>query len=213
MPRPIDIDVPDLTGKRALVTGGSDGVGRHIAARLARAGADVLLPVRNQSKGEATIGWVREQTPNGSIELADLDLSSQSSVRDLSNELVTAGQPLHILAHRKSRSASSVSNFSVAAKLRGGGSPATCPTQGLSRPVCCRLARKSDATATRWLCGRSGCSPGSGSPARLSRQHSRRSTRQPTRRRVRSHVRAPPDRPHRWAPSRAGAVLAVDRSG
>jgi len=41
MPRPRpDITVPDLTGRRAVVTGASDGVGLGIAARLAAAGAE-----------------------------------------------------------------------------------------------------------------------------------------------------------------------------
>ncbi len=42
---------PISTGKHALVTGASDGVGFEIAARLARAGADILMPVRNPAEG------------------------------------------------------------------------------------------------------------------------------------------------------------------
>ena len=48
-----DIVVPDLSGKRALVTGASDGLGLEITRRLARAGAEVVMPVRNPSKGAA----------------------------------------------------------------------------------------------------------------------------------------------------------------
>jgi NADP-dependent 3-hydroxy acid dehydrogenase YdfG len=45
-------NTPDLTGKRAVVTGASSGLGLGLAARLAAAGAEVVLPVRayNQSK-------------------------------------------------------------------------------------------------------------------------------------------------------------------
>ena len=54
MPRQdIDITVPDLTGRRAVVTGASDGIGLGIATRLAAAGAEVVMPVRNPRKGEA----------------------------------------------------------------------------------------------------------------------------------------------------------------
>ncbi|RIJ54202.1 SDR family NAD(P)-dependent oxidoreductase, partial [Clavibacter phaseoli] len=46
--RPIDIPVPDLTGRRALVTGGSDGIGADTVAYLAEAGADVVVNYRNK---------------------------------------------------------------------------------------------------------------------------------------------------------------------
>ena len=58
MPRKITLDLPNLTGKRALLTGGSDGMGLHIATRLAAAGAELLLPVRNRRKGEAAVATV-----------------------------------------------------------------------------------------------------------------------------------------------------------
>jgi len=58
-----DIDVPDLSGKRAVVTGASDGIGVAIALRLARAGAEVLLPVRSAAKGEAATARIRAASP------------------------------------------------------------------------------------------------------------------------------------------------------
>nr|WP_302061261.1 SDR family NAD(P)-dependent oxidoreductase [Streptomyces sp. A3M-1-3] len=42
----LDLTVPDLTGRLAVVTGASDGIGLGLAERLARAGAEVVLPVR-----------------------------------------------------------------------------------------------------------------------------------------------------------------------
>ncbi|MGN6695851.1 MAG: SDR family NAD(P)-dependent oxidoreductase, partial [Aquihabitans sp.] len=51
MPRTTTIDVPDLTGKLAVVTGATDGIGLHIATHLAVAGADLVLPARTPSKG------------------------------------------------------------------------------------------------------------------------------------------------------------------
>ena len=57
MPKSLDITVPDLTARLALVTGASDGVGFEIASRLARAGAEVIMPVaeprEGRSRGEA----------------------------------------------------------------------------------------------------------------------------------------------------------------
>ena len=97
MTRTIDLPVPDLTGRRALVTGGSDGIGLHIATRLARAGADLVLPVRNRRKGEDAAAAIRAQVAGASVELRDLDLSSLASVAALGEELRAAGDPIHLL--------------------------------------------------------------------------------------------------------------------
>ena len=43
-----DITVPGLSGKLAVVTGASDGVGLGLATRLVAAGAEVVMPVRNR---------------------------------------------------------------------------------------------------------------------------------------------------------------------
>ena len=97
MPRTIDITVPDLTGRRAVVTGASDGMGLHIAARLAAAGAEVVMPVRNRGKGEAAIRVIKERTPGAEVSLRDLDLSSLASVAALGETLVGEGDPVHLL--------------------------------------------------------------------------------------------------------------------
>jgi NAD(P)-dependent dehydrogenase (short-subunit alcohol dehydrogenase family) len=98
MPRtPIDITIPDLTGRRAVLTGGSDGIGLHIATRLALAGAEVVLPVRNPRKGEAAVAGIRRIAPAASVTLRRLDLSSLESVTALAGTLVSEGDPIHYL--------------------------------------------------------------------------------------------------------------------
>jgi NAD(P)-dependent dehydrogenase (short-subunit alcohol dehydrogenase family) len=94
---PIDITIPDLTGKRAVVTGGSDGIGLVIATRFAAAGAEVVLPVRNVAKGEAALGAIRSGNPTAQISLRDLDLSSLASVAALGATLREEGAPIHLL--------------------------------------------------------------------------------------------------------------------
>lgn len=94
-----DISIPDLSGKRAVVTGASDGVGLHIAARLAAAGADVVLSVRNPRKGAAAIEEIRRRTPDALVSLRDLDLSSLPSVAALSHTLSDEGEPIHVLVN------------------------------------------------------------------------------------------------------------------
>lgn len=100
MPRkPIDLTVPDLSGKRALVTGASDGMGLGIAGRLAAAGAEVIMPVRNTAKGEAAISRISRAVPGAKVSLRDLDLASLASVEALGDTLRKEGRPLHLLVN------------------------------------------------------------------------------------------------------------------
>lgn len=92
-----DITIPELTGRRALVTGASDGVGFTIATRLARAGAEVIMPVRNRDKGTAAATRIRESITGAEVGLRDLDLSSLASVHRLGETLLDEGKPIDIL--------------------------------------------------------------------------------------------------------------------
>ncbi|MEV4155645.1 SDR family oxidoreductase [Nocardia salmonicida] len=92
-----DITVPDLTGQRAVVTGASDGIGVGIASRLAAAGAEVVLPVRNQRKGEAALDSIRQASPEARVSLRELDLSSLDSVAALGKTLRAEGNPIQLL--------------------------------------------------------------------------------------------------------------------
>ncbi|GAB4082216.1 SDR family NAD(P)-dependent oxidoreductase [Modestobacter muralis] len=94
---PIDITVPDLTGKRAVLTGGSDGIGLVIARRLAAAGAELVLPVRNRGKGETAVAEIRARVPGADITLHTLDLSSLASVTAFSAALLADGRPIDVL--------------------------------------------------------------------------------------------------------------------
>jgi NAD(P)-dependent dehydrogenase (short-subunit alcohol dehydrogenase family) len=71
----------DLRGKRALVTGGSSGIGVETARALAQAGAEVMLAVRNADAGEQTAEDIRQTTGNQHIHVGQLDLSDLNSVR------------------------------------------------------------------------------------------------------------------------------------
>ncbi|WP_314650573.1 SDR family oxidoreductase [uncultured Microbacterium sp.] len=95
----IDIDIPDLRGRRAVVTGGSDGIGLRIAARLAAAGAEIVLPVRNPSKGDAAASVIRDAAPGARVRLAALDLSSLDSVAAFGASMQADGHPIHLLVN------------------------------------------------------------------------------------------------------------------
>lgn len=98
MPRKnTDPVIPAQHGARAVVTGASDGIGLGIASRLAAAGAEVILPVRNREKGDAAIARIRRTVPDASLSLRDLDLASLSSVASLTATLREEGTPISIL--------------------------------------------------------------------------------------------------------------------
>ncbi|CAN5678957.1 SDR family oxidoreductase [soil metagenome] len=94
-----DIALPDLTGRRALVTGGNSGLGLETAARLAAAGAHVTITSRSREKGEAALRLLRARISGepGELHLAALDLANLSSVARLADELVSSGHPLDLL--------------------------------------------------------------------------------------------------------------------
>jgi NAD(P)-dependent dehydrogenase (short-subunit alcohol dehydrogenase family) len=65
-------DLPDLTGRTAIVTGASSGIGAAATRQLARAGARVVLAVRDVSKGTALAQGIAGQTEVRHLDLADL---------------------------------------------------------------------------------------------------------------------------------------------
>jgi NAD(P)-dependent dehydrogenase (short-subunit alcohol dehydrogenase family) len=94
-----DVAVPDLTGKLAVVTGASDGIGLGLAGRLARAGAEVIMPVRNAAKGAAAIEQIVASVPGARVATRELDLSSLTSVAAFAARLVEDGRPIDILVN------------------------------------------------------------------------------------------------------------------
>src|SRR5712671_5954275 len=72
----------NLTGKTTLITGSTDGVGRHVAGELAAAGATVLIHGRSRERAEAVLDDIRKRG-NGSAVFYPADLSSLAQVRDL----------------------------------------------------------------------------------------------------------------------------------
>ena len=73
-------DIPDLTGRTAVVTGANSGLGFESALALARAGADVVLACRDQTKGAAALDRLAASAPDATVSLAPLDLADLASV-------------------------------------------------------------------------------------------------------------------------------------
>jgi NAD(P)-dependent dehydrogenase (short-subunit alcohol dehydrogenase family) len=84
----------DLTGKRAIVTGGSSGIGIETARALASTGADVTLAVRDADAGHRTAADITAATGNTAVHVARLDLADRLSVAAFAANWTG---PLHLL--------------------------------------------------------------------------------------------------------------------
>ncbi len=74
-------DMPDLSGRTAIVTGANSGIGFHTARELAAHGAAVTLAVRNTDKGAEAAARILAEAPTATVEVEVLDLADLSSVR------------------------------------------------------------------------------------------------------------------------------------
>jgi protochlorophyllide reductase len=92
-------DIPDLTGRTALVTGANAGLGREITRILAEHGARVLMACRNLEKAEAAASAIRATQPAGSVDVRQLDLASLASVRTLSDVVLHDEAALDMLVN------------------------------------------------------------------------------------------------------------------
>ncbi|HEV7655940.1 MAG TPA: SDR family oxidoreductase [Mycobacteriales bacterium] len=80
-------EVPDQTGRFAVVTGANSGTGKEAAKRLAGAGAEVLLAVRTPAKGEDAKAEILAAHPAAKVEVSRLDLADLASVQEFAERL------------------------------------------------------------------------------------------------------------------------------
>ena len=92
-------NIPDQTGKLAIVTGSTGGTGYETALELARKGAEVVIAARNSRKGEDAIRRIRHAVPTAAVRFEALDLASQASVAAFADRLLAQGHPVDILVN------------------------------------------------------------------------------------------------------------------
>ena len=80
-------DIPDQTGRVAVITGANTGLGYETAAALADHGAHVVLAVRNLDKGKDAAARIATRSPGASVALQELDLTSLESIRAAAEQL------------------------------------------------------------------------------------------------------------------------------
>ncbi len=81
MPRWTPANMPDQAGRIVVVTGGSSGIGAEAADVLAGRGAQVVLAVRAQARGDAVAARIRARHPQAQVAVSLLDVAELDSVR------------------------------------------------------------------------------------------------------------------------------------
>ena len=92
-------DIPDQSGRVAVVTGATSGLGTETAIELARRGAHVVLTARAAAKGEAALARLRAEVPGASAEVAELDLTRLASVREFADRMAERLPRLDLLVN------------------------------------------------------------------------------------------------------------------
>jgi NAD(P)-dependent dehydrogenase (short-subunit alcohol dehydrogenase family) len=91
--------VPDQTGRLAVVTGANSGTGKEAAARLAGAGARVIMAVRTPGKGEQARADILDRHPDAQLEIRRVDLAELASVREFADGLLADAVPVDVLVN------------------------------------------------------------------------------------------------------------------
>jgi NAD(P)-dependent dehydrogenase (short-subunit alcohol dehydrogenase family) len=92
-------DLPDLSGKRIVVTGANSGIGFEAAREFARRGAYVVLACRSMEKAQAAAARITTAHPRAAVELMELDLSSLASVRNFARTFRDKHRKVHVLCN------------------------------------------------------------------------------------------------------------------
>jgi NAD(P)-dependent dehydrogenase (short-subunit alcohol dehydrogenase family) len=90
-------DIPDQTGRVAVITGANTGLGYETALALAEKGAHVVLAVRNLDKGKDAAARITANSPHADVALTELDLTSLDSVRAAADQLRSAHNRIDLL--------------------------------------------------------------------------------------------------------------------
>jgi NAD(P)-dependent dehydrogenase (short-subunit alcohol dehydrogenase family) len=91
--------IPDLTGKVIIVTGANSGLGFEAAKEFARKGAQTILACRSMDKAQAALDQIKQEIPEASAEIMQLDLASLASVREFAETFKSRYDRLDILVN------------------------------------------------------------------------------------------------------------------
>ncbi len=90
-------NIPDLNGKTIIITGATSGLGKQATKVLARKNANVIMAVRNTSKGENVRSEILNEYPEGTIRVEALDLSNLESIHQFAKRMKDSVEQVDIL--------------------------------------------------------------------------------------------------------------------
>jgi NAD(P)-dependent dehydrogenase (short-subunit alcohol dehydrogenase family) len=92
-------DIPNQSGRVAVVTGANGGLGLEVARELARKGALVVMAARDQRKADAAVASIRAEIPDASLEVEPLDLASLVSVKAAAANILAGRGTVDVLVN------------------------------------------------------------------------------------------------------------------
>ncbi len=90
-------DIPDQSGKVAVVTGANSGLGYHTALELARNGARVVVASRSDVRGKEAVARIVAAVPDADLDLRGLDLADLSNIRAFADGLRSSYPTIDLL--------------------------------------------------------------------------------------------------------------------
>jgi NAD(P)-dependent dehydrogenase (short-subunit alcohol dehydrogenase family) len=92
-------DIPDLSGRVAVVTGANSGLGFYTALELARHGAKVVVASRSDVRGKEAVARIIAEVPDADLDLRGLDLADLSDVRKFADGIQASYPSLDLLVN------------------------------------------------------------------------------------------------------------------
>lgn len=89
--------LPDLSGKRFVITGANSGIGFEAARMLGQRGGHVIMLCRNPAKAEDAVSSLNKMVPDGQFDWVQMDLADLASVRQAADEIRRTHQSIDAL--------------------------------------------------------------------------------------------------------------------
>ncbi|KIZ02734.1 retinol dehydrogenase 11 (all-trans/9-cis/11-cis) [Monoraphidium neglectum] len=97
--------VPDMSGKLAVVTGGNSGIGAEVAKTLAKRNATVIIASRDEGRMQAAVDAIRKESATAAKNIRPIvcNLESMRSIKSCADQVLALDRPLDLLVNNAGR--------------------------------------------------------------------------------------------------------------